>query len=190
MTARMACSDKWSTTLYNYYQKLSSHGKSASLPDTLDTSVHQIKLPGLLSLQPDQSVDEVISFMKDGNQDFALVRSSYQSIQGILSREVAQKAIENTPECGVPPKVVELMDRNICIEPDSATLLEVIERITIGGCPCAVIVDSTLGDPIGILSPKELLRYLPELLLVEDSVEKKAKGAGTSLSLFPRFAFA
>ena len=93
--------------------------------------------------------------LAQADSEFALVQDAPDAIQGVLCRETLEKVL-NSPGIVIEDlTVANVMDRKICIEPESASVLEVMDRMTLGFCHCTVIVD-TIGRPKTIVSPRSL----------------------------------
>ncbi len=113
----------------------------------------------LLVFNPDVTVASAYHQMYEYGVNFSLIQESQDTLLGVLDRGELEALLESASGKSSELAVSAVMGRNICIEPDTATLLEVMDRITMGACPCTIIVDSA-GCPRSIVTPQSLIRIL------------------------------
>jgi len=117
---------------------------------------------GLLVLKSSESITDAIVKLADEDSEFALIQDSPDTIRGLIEREVVLETVSSEQVDVRQLTVAHLMDRRICIEPDSATVLEVVSRMTNGACSCTLIVDR-LGRPQFIVSCRSMFFALRDL---------------------------
>ncbi|MCB0332228.1 MAG: CBS domain-containing protein [Bdellovibrionales bacterium] len=149
---------EWSERLK--FIQIGIEGKSVGkrISPLLDRSISEVFPRNLVVLTPTQRATEALSHLEDEGVDFALIQDSPDTILGVLDRESISSFVEASTRPVGDLVVASLMSRNVCIEPDSATLREVMERMTLGSCPCTVIVDR-IGQPVFIVSPKAIIEF-------------------------------
>ena len=119
------------------------------------------------------SFQEALHLFKEHDVDFILVQDFPDAVKGVLKRETLMAAEPIERVSANPLTVLNFVDRQVCIEPESATVREVLARMTKGFSPCMLIVD-TCGRPVTLVSPRSLVLALSENLV------------GASLSLAAR----
>ncbi len=155
----------WRQELCTFQQCLEFSSGDNTLLDTLKRPITDIFSPGLITLHSGTSVYDAIVLLLESRADFALVQDSPDSINGVIRIESLDQAlIEDAGNRGLT--VSSFMDRNVCIEPDCATCLEVMNRITLGYCPCTVLINQR-GEPCGIITPRLLIEVLAEQIPLE-----------------------
>lgn len=108
----------------------------------------------IVVIEPDVSLEEALSRLSEVGESIALVQGSPSRIDGIVQLAAVKSALSDRTKKS-SGKITDLMERNISIEPDVASLREVIVRMTAGACHCVVVVD-TLGTPYAVVTPQQV----------------------------------
>ena len=140
---------------------------SQELKSKLNQPVYSLPLDPLLSVPSSCTIRQAAREFMQNDLHYALVQDTPDTIQGVLRSEAVHAALVSVGTEADRLVITNIMDRNICVEPDSATIEEVLNRIAWGGCSCAVLVDS-MGRPSSLASPPALLGWLSELLSDND----------------------
>lgn len=129
----------------------------------LHTMMRNLPHEPLLIFYPDITAKTAYDKMTDRDVEFSLIQESADTLLGVLSKHELETVLTRDPS--TEPRhngqlaVRSIMGRNICIEPETASLLEVMDRMTMGSCACAVIVNN-LGHPRSIATPQSVVRLL------------------------------
>ncbi len=150
---------EWSERLKFIQVGLEGKSVDKSIAPFLDQSVCDVFPRNLVILAPTVKATEALRQLEEEHVDFALIQESRDTILGVLDRDSIECFLEASTRPVSDLVVASLMSRNVCIEPDSATLREVMERMTLGSCPCTVIVDR-VGQPVFIVSPKAIIEFI------------------------------
>ncbi|RMD83843.1 MAG: CBS domain-containing protein [Candidatus Dadabacteria bacterium] len=137
----------------------------------LNDPVSSLELDPLFVLNSDYPLNKAAKVMFNKSVEFALVQDDPDTILGVLRRDAVHAALISSGDLkGLT--VANVMDRNICVEPDSATISEVLNRMAWGGCCCAVLIDSK-GEPVGLASPKTLMKAVSNILEGCDTIAER-----------------
>ncbi|MCB9029945.1 MAG: CBS domain-containing protein [Deltaproteobacteria bacterium] len=151
----------WREELKLSQQKLESVKSRAA--KELNKPIRSLQTKPIASIRPATTLRTAASEFIDFDVEHALVQETPDTFVGVLRREAVHAAIVAAGKETPSVTVVTIMDRNICVEPDSATIGEVLNRMAWGGCTCAVLVNSE-GEPSGIISPSIILDHVNELI--------------------------
>lgn len=119
-----------------------------------------------------ERLQKAMTKMNNHDLPFLLVRDGQNSFSGVLRMDRCQKVEQNSSKAAFSSLLVsDAMDRNICIEPESASVIEVMSRMVYSGVGAAVIIDEK-GQPAFIVSPHSLIEDLDGIDLDIDNVSK------------------
>ena len=116
-------------------------------------------------LSPTMGIREAFLHLDELKIGVAIVQETSDTILGVVSIDTLARLIlssdKNTSfNSSDSAKIISsVMARNISIEPDDATLLEIIERISVGHCQFVVVVDER-GNPSHVLHEKNIQKEL------------------------------
>lgn len=125
----------------------------------LDLVEHEVT-----TVRSSTSFSDALKLFSDKEIDFILVQDFPDTVKGVLKREtlIAAQPIEKAS--ARPLSVLSFIDRQICIEPESANVEEVLSRMTKGFSQCMLVVDA-FGRPLSLVSPRSLVLSLSERLV-------------------------
>ena len=132
---------------------------SSHFTSCLHEPVRELFSKEIIILAPHTGVRDAFAQLDKNKIDVALVCEAPGTFLGTVSIDSLAKVIlsDNRHDARQHPQIVStLMARNVLIEPDDATLLEVIERISLSDSQCVVIVDER-GNPVRVLHEKLIL---------------------------------
>lgn len=141
-------------------------GRKKTVPGFFREEIGRIPFGPVTSIKSETSINSASNVMLDRDCDFALVRDAEDSIQGVVGKQAIARVLVRKELDGDRLKISIITDSNICIEPCDSTVQQVLDRITFGEYPCAVVVDRT-SEPIHIVSARELLFAVKELVPTE-----------------------
>ena len=151
----------WREELANFQERYDSLGKFGRDYCILREEIKTVLDLPLSVIHTADSIFSAYSILTSDDCEFGLVQDTPDTIQGVLSREVAQHFCESSASDAETVSVSSIMDRKICIEPEAASVREVMDRMTKGACACTVVVSAN-GHPRFIVSPKTLFFTLTE----------------------------
>ncbi|RMG39562.1 MAG: CBS domain-containing protein [Candidatus Dadabacteria bacterium] len=114
---------------------------------------------GIVSISADASLHDALEKLIEFDAQEALVQDSPDTIEGVLYKSSILKLLDTPGSDPFNFKVRSLVDRRMCLEPDTATFGEIVSRMALGLCRSTVVVDR-LGRPVQILTPAKLLSLL------------------------------
>jgi hypothetical protein len=164
VTKMNSASSHWQIALGKVRNYVQEAPFSPAELDGLERSVTDVYNEPLLALHTTDSLEKAQSAFASSNVDYLLIQDSPGTLAGILGKDSVAAAFTHQGKAAKAITAEVYMDRNICIEPETATPLEVLDRITIGCCPCTLIVDHNKGFPLFIISPRMLYAYLDSIL--------------------------
>jgi signal-transduction protein with cAMP-binding, CBS, and nucleotidyltransferase domain len=167
----------WHAVLTHVRDSIRESSPTASAQEQLNKKVCAISHTPLTTLRTTDTVTKAQSTFAEIDSDFVLVSASSETLDGILQRQLLSQALKQS----TVKTVAQCMERNVCVEPETATVLEVLDRMTIGFCRCTVVVDHHSGSPMSIISPQELYEFLSsffELPSVEELLKHELPEEG------------
>ena len=167
----------WREELENFQERYDAFGNNGCGHDILREEVRSLLHLGLLVVKSKDKVSYVLDMFESDDSDFALVQDTPDTIQGVLSKDVTHHFCISAGTKARKVRVSSIMDRKICIEPESASIREVMERMTKGACACTVVVTTT-GLPKFIVSPKQLFFTLTESVPDVISITPRLRAQG------------
>ncbi|MCB0340538.1 MAG: CBS domain-containing protein, partial [Bdellovibrionales bacterium] len=151
----------WREKLKVSQQYLSGHSAEIDISD-LKKPISSVVTRTLSVVGSRTPLREIAEQLMKENTEFALVQDTPETIQGVLRRDALHAAMVSLGDRFDRMVVANIMDRNVCIEPESATISEVMNRMTFGDCLCTVVVDG-MGRPISIISAKAVCKLVQNL---------------------------
>ncbi|MGA1191879.1 MAG: CBS domain-containing protein [Bdellovibrionota bacterium] len=145
---------------------------------------------GLSIVAPEMAVCDALCLLEHEGHQYALVQDSSKATIGIFSQMTVQahralkrrrgKQEDDLESSGI---VSQYLSNKFALEATRATVLEVIERMTVGKILTILVVDER-GRPEGVLTPSLILSVLPSLRSPLGVISTYArKATTTSLSL-------
>ncbi|MCB0329822.1 MAG: CBS domain-containing protein, partial [Bdellovibrionales bacterium] len=124
----------------------------------LRAPVSALELPKLITLGPDMHLLHALRQMESEESRVAVIQETRDTILGAVSkraledllcepdagdRVLARSQMTLSVDRGTEdsPVITMVMNRNVSIETSDATILEVVERMTVGACPFVVLVN-------------------------------------------------
>ena len=160
------------------------------LQQSCDQLLPLVTSSGLSIVSPEMRVCDALCLLEREGHQYALVQDSLNAISGIFSpiNVQAYRALRRRPgEQGDEPEssgtVSQYLSNKFALEATRATVLEVIERMTVGRIFTILLVNER-GRPEGVLTPSLILSVLPSLrtpLGVISSYSRKAPTIPLSL---------
>ncbi|MDZ4785322.1 MAG: CBS domain-containing protein [bacterium] len=122
----------------------------------LSKSIESLRLESVLSLAINFTLKEAQEIFASESLRYALVQDSPEIILGVLRADAVEEIFSKSSADAKFASIANAMDRDIMIEPHSATVGEILNRACVGKHHCCVVVDNS-GNPIGIISVRDLL---------------------------------
>lgn len=136
---------------------------------TLHSEIGSVANRTLLTLPSSLTLREALCRFNIKRLNYALIQDSPDTILGVVAREDIECRVELSSQLD-SFTLVKIMNRNTSIEPLSATVLEVMERLTTGLSASVVLVQEN-GKPTAVLGSSDLLSILRALVPEGQSIE-------------------
>jgi predicted transcriptional regulator len=160
------------------------------LQQSCDQLLPLMKSSGLSIVSPEMRVCDALRLLEREGHQYALVQDSLNAISGMFSpmtvqahRALRRRRGKEGDELDPSGTVSQYLSNKFALEATRATVLEVIERMTVGRVFTILLVNER-GRPEGVLTPSLILSVLPSLhtsLGVISSYSRKAPTASLSL---------
>jgi|GEM_PF-6003100 len=121
--------------------------------------VSQLFPNSIITISPEEPIAHACGVLAQQGFEYGLVCDSRDSIHGVLDRRKVQELIRSGGRGAAGLRVASCLSRNISLEPDSAHLGDILDRLIHGSSPYLLIVDR-LGQPTRVLTGSVVLAML------------------------------
>jgi len=161
--------------LFVYKSLLESESRfSPEIDGILFESVSSLFPPSILFLTPEDPIESACLQLERDYFLYGLVQNSPDSILGVLDGLKVRELLSRGGESAKILRVGSCMSRSISLEPDSASLKDILDRLIHGSSPYVIVVNRH-GQPTRILSADVVLDFLDSRNLMS--------GAGADIML-------
>lgn len=130
--------------------------RSDSYETFLQETARSLDPQPIISLASQTTLIEAAEAMTIEGASYALIQDRPDIILGVLRAEVLFEVLSDGDVMTASLSVSSVMDRNFCVEPDTVTIAELLQRVCVGHNKSCVIVD-IYGNPVGAISLSALL---------------------------------
>jgi len=146
--------------LFVYKSLLESESRfSPEIDGILFESMSALFPPSILLLAPEDPIESACLQLERDGFSYGLVQNGPDSILGVLDGSKIRELLSRGGQSAKVLRVGSCMSRSISLEPDSASLMDILDRLIHGSSPYLIVVNRH-GQPTRILSADVVLYFL------------------------------